>query len=151
MPRVSIIALGLLMALPVIASAPVTAQETGGLRAHNQRDPYATLNAIQANRGCPQSSTSVSIGVNKATQFGSSATQQLSSSGRPMGDCHPLVSTSVMAGANLALGGRSTANQTIDQQAPRGVLSNNLYTRGVNLGFGSQSTANQHLSNQIGR
>lgn len=150
------ITLGLLAAL--YATAPyAAAQERGGVRAYNQPNSFATLDAINANRDCRQPAISVTVGVNKATQFDSSAQQRLGSSGGRGGPggmaewCHPLVSTSVVAGANLALGGRSSAGQTIDQQAPRGVLANNQYTRTYNLSYGPRSIAGQRLSNQIGR
>jgi hypothetical protein len=61
--------------------------------------------------------------------------------------CRPLVSTQVVAGANLALGGGSNAGQSITAQGPRGVLGTTTYTRGYNLGYGTGSTANQRLIN----
>ena len=61
---------------------------------------------IEANRGCPLSSTSVTVGVNKAFATGSSANQQLGTLAGPTGSggCRPLVSTQVAAGVNLGLG-----------------------------------------------
>ena len=56
------------------ATEPATAQERGGLR---QRGPSATLDQIEANRGCPLSNTSVTFGVNRAFGNGSAAQQQL--------------------------------------------------------------------------
>ena len=64
-----------LVLLAVTAALPAAAQESGGLRLHSGAS--ATLNAIDANRGCPLSSTSVTVGVNKAFGTGSSAMQQL--------------------------------------------------------------------------
>jgi hypothetical protein len=147
MRRLSLIALGLLAALPAAA------QDQGGVHMRDpQRNPYAELNMINANRGCPQSSTHVTIGVNKATTFGSSNRQQLTSTNSPgSSGCRPLVSTNVVAGANLALGPHTNAEQTIDAQGPRGLLSTNTFTRGYNIGLGAQSTARQTLSNQSSR
>ena len=45
------------------------------------RDPAATLGQIDANRGCPMSATSVTVGVNKATGNGSAAQQKLTTAG----------------------------------------------------------------------
>ena len=66
-----------LIALSLLAALPAAAQDRGGLR---MRDPTAVLDQIDANRGCPMSATSVTVGVNKATSFGSSAQQQLATS-----------------------------------------------------------------------
>lgn len=143
MLRVSMAAIALLAALPAMA------QDRGGV---HRRDPYATLEQIDANRGCPLSVTGVSVGVNKATGAGSSMQQQLGSSiGGGSSGCHPLVSTQVVAGVNMATGRGANAGQTIDAQGPRGALNTTTFTRGYNFGFGAQSTANQRLFNQIGR
>jgi hypothetical protein len=64
--------------------------------------------------------------------------------------CRPLISTQVVAGANLALGRGSSAGQSIIAHGPSGVLATNTYTRGYNLGYGALSSANQRLSNQTG-
>ena len=141
----------LLMVLASLAALPAAAQDRGGL---SRRDPLATLDLINANRGCPQSATSVTVGVNKATGFGSLASQRLNtitSGGGGAPGCQPLVSTQVVTGANLALGRGSLADQSIAAQGPRGVLSANSFTRGVNISHGALSTANQRLLNQVGR
>ncbi|MEA2739547.1 MAG: hypothetical protein QOH05_2854 [Acetobacteraceae bacterium] len=137
-----------LATLALLAALPAVAQERGGVR---MRDPTAVLSQIDANRGCPMSSTSVTVGVNKTSAFGSSAQQQLNTSGGGSSSCRPLVSTQVVTGANLALGQSSSAGQTINAKGPRGVLATTTYTRGYNVGYGAFSTANQRLSNQTGR
>jgi hypothetical protein len=143
---------GLALALLVLAAAlPAAAQESGGLRARSQ--PLATLDQIEANRGCPLSSTSVTFGVNRAFGTGSSASQQLgtaagSSAG---GGCRPLVSTQVAGGVNLALGRGAQAGQSVAAQGPRGVLASTSFTRGANLSVGAGSVANQRLQNLTGR
>jgi hypothetical protein len=121
------------LALALLATAvalPATAQESGGLRLRD--NPFATLDLIDANRGCPLSSTSVTVGVNKAFATGSSATQQLATiNGRPAtSECRPLVSTQVAVGPNLALGSGSQARQSINVQGQRGVLGTIDLTRG---------------------
>jgi hypothetical protein len=135
--------------LALVAALPAAAQERGGVR---MRDPTAILGQIDANRGCPLSATSVTVGLNKATGTGSSAQQQLATlnGGDPSG-CRPLVSTQVVAGVNLGLGRGSSAGQTITAQGPRGVLATTTYTRGYNLGYGAGSSANQRIFNQTGR
>jgi hypothetical protein len=137
-----------LAAIALLAALPAAAQETGGI---HRRDSTAILDQIDANRGCPLSTTSVTVGVNKATQPGSSSQQQLGSFGGGSSGCHPLVSTQVVAGVNLALGRSSSAGQTIDAQGTRGALSTNTFTRGYNYGVGANSSANQRLVNQTGR
>jgi hypothetical protein len=138
-----------LAAIALLAALPAAAQERGGV---HRRDPTSVLDQIDANRGCQMSATSVTVGVNKATQRGSSSQQQIGSvsGGGPSG-CHPLVSTQVVTGVNMALGRNSTAGQTIEAQGPRGVLSTNTFTRGYNFGVGANSYANQRLINQTGR
>ncbi len=136
------------IALALLAALPAAAQDRGGVQ---MRDPTAVLDLIDANRGCPMSATSVTVGVNKATATGSSAQQQLATAGSGSSGCRPLVSTQVVAGANLALGRGSTAGQSISAQGPRGLLSTNTYTRGYNVGYGALSTANQRILNQTGR
>jgi hypothetical protein len=138
-----------LTVLALLAALPAAAQERGGVR---MRDPTATLNKIEANRGCPMSATSVTVGLNKATGKGASAQQQLATAGGgdPSG-CHPLVSTQVVAGVNMALGRGSSAGQTITAQGPRGTLATTTYTRGYNYGYGAMSSANQRILNQTGR
>jgi hypothetical protein len=138
-----------LAVLALLAALPAAAQERGGV---SLRNPVSELNAIDANRGCPLSATSVTVGVNKATGTGSSALQQLGTfGGSGTSGCRPLVSTQVVTGANLALGNGSTAGQSIAAKGPSGVLATTTFTRGVNIGFGAGSAANQRLFNQTGR
>ena len=131
------------------ATAPATAQERGGFR---PRGPSATLDQIEANRGCPLSNTSVTFGVNRAFGNGSAAQQQLgtlnpgSSSG-----CRPLVTTQVAAGVNLAFGRGSSASQTIEAKGQRGALATNTFSRGFNAAVGARSAASQRILNQVGR
>jgi len=134
--------------LALLAAFPAMAQERGGLAMRNQS---LTLEKIEANQGCPLSATSVTVGVNKATAFGSSAQQQLGTRNGGGSKCRPLVSTQVVAGVNLALGSKSNAGQSVAAQGPRGVLATDVFTRGYNYAYGANSTANQRLSNQIGR
>lgn len=136
-------------AMALLAALPAAAQDRGGMHTNNA---LSELGQIEANQGCPLSSTSVTVGVNKAMGNGSSAQQQLGTFGGsgPSG-CRPLVSTQVVAGANLALGRGSSAGQTINAQGPSGVLATNTYTRGYNLGYGALSSANQRIFNQTGR
>jgi hypothetical protein len=144
MNRATCLAMALLAITPAL---PVAAQESGGLRLRN--NPLATLDLIDANRGCPLSSTSVTVGVNKAFATGSSATQRLGTFGGPTGNggCRPLVNTQVAVGANLALGSGSQAGQSINVQGQRGALATIDFTRGVNIGAGSGSIATQRIQN----
>ena len=143
MLRISFAALTLLTAIPAVA------QDRGGL---HRRDPTAVLDQIEANRGCPMSSTSVTVGLNKTTAARSSAQQSIGTyGGGGSSSCHPLVSTQVVAGVNLALGRGSSAGQTIDARGPSGVLGTTTYTRGYNMGYGAFSSATQRLSNLTGR
>jgi hypothetical protein len=133
--------------LALLAALPASAQETGGM---SLRGPAATLERIgQLQPGCALSQTSVTVGVNRASGSRAQARQGLITAA-PDG-CRPLVSTQVVAGANLALGPGSNADQSIQAYGPRGLLSTNAYTRGYNLAAGSRSTAQQRLLNQIGR
>jgi hypothetical protein len=139
-----------LAALLIAAALPAAAQERGGLSMRNS--PSAELGLIEANQGCPLSSTSVTVGLNKATGMGSSAQQQLATQGGGgSSKCRPLVSTQVVTGVNLALGRGSSAGQTIGATGPGGVLVTNTFTRGYNIGFGSGSSARQRITNQTGR
>jgi hypothetical protein len=141
-----------LVSLSLLAALPAAAQDMGGL--HLSRNSAAELSTIQANSssGCPMSSTSVTVGLNKASGMQSSAQQQLTTMGsRGPAGCHPLVSTQVLAGVNMALGGASKAGQVITAQGPQGLLSTTMYTRGYNFGYGAGSNANQRLTNQTGR
>jgi hypothetical protein len=143
MLRISVAALALLAAVPAVA------QDRGGMRMNN---PYRELDQIRSNQGCPFSTTSVTVGVNKALGTGSLAQQQLGTmTGGGSSGCRPLVSTQVVTGANLALGRGSSAGQSITAQGPSGILATNTYTRGYNLGYGAWSSANQRLFNQTGR
>ena len=137
-----------LTVLAVLAALPAAAQDRGGMRMNNA---MTELGQIQANQGCPMSSTSVTVGVNKATATGSSAQQQLTTLGGGSSGCRPLVSTQVVTGANLALGRGSSAGQAINAQGPSGVLATNTYARGYNSSYGVLSTANQRIFNQPGR
>ena len=135
--------------LALVAALPAAAQERGGV---SMRNPTAVLGQIDANRGCPMSATSVTVGLNRATGTGSSAQQQLATlNGANPSGCHPLVSTQVVTGVNLGLGRGSTAGQTITAQGPRGALATTTYTRGYNLGYGAGSSANQRIFNQTVR
>lgn len=138
----------ILAAMALMAALPAAAQETGGLRMRNQT---SVLDQIESNRGCPLSSTSVTVGINKATSNGSFARQLGATQSGGSTGCQPLVSTRVVAGVNLALGRGSSADQTLQSNGPRGVLATTAYTRGANIGYGAMSTANQRLINQIGR
>ncbi len=140
-----------LVLFAITAALPAAAQERGGL--HLGGNSLATLEQIDANRGCPLSSTSVTVGVNKAFATGSSATQQLGTFAGASGNggCRPLINTQVAAGVNLGLGRGSQAGQSISVQGQRGVLATNSYTRGVNMGVGAGSVAAQRIQNLTGR
>jgi hypothetical protein len=147
-------AISLTLALFAITAAlPAAAQDSGGLSLRG--NPIATLNLIDADtsHGCSLSSTSVTVGVNKAFGTGSSATQRLgtfagSTSNR---GCRPLVSTQVAAGVNLGLGSGSQASQAINVQGQRGALDTINFTRGINIGVGAGSVANQRIQNLSNR
>jgi hypothetical protein len=133
------------------ATGPAAAQERGGL---HPRGPAATLDLIEANRGCPLSVTSATVGVNRAFGNGSVAQQQLGTLNAPgngPGGCRPLVTTQVAAGVNLALGRGSSASQTIEAQGQRGALATNTFSRGFNAAVGARSSASQRILNQVGR
>jgi hypothetical protein len=134
--------------LAVTAALPAMAQESGGLALRG--GPLATLDAIDANRGCPLSSTSMTVGVNKAFGTGSLAAQQLDTAGGN-GRCRPLVTTQVAVGAYLALGSRSQAGQSIAVQGQSGALASVGFTRGVNVGVGAGSVAAQRIQNLTSR
>jgi hypothetical protein len=146
MTRVTSLALVL---LTITAILPAAAQESGGLRLRNNQ--LATLDQIDANasRGCALSSTSVTVGVNKAFGIGSSANQQLGTfaGSAARSGCRPLVSTQVAAGVNLALGSGSQAGQSLNVQGQRGALATTIFTRGVNLSVGGGSVAAQRIQN----
>jgi len=137
-----------LVAALLIAALPAAAQESGGLRPYNS---LSTLAQIDANRGCPMSSTSVNFGVNKAMGAGSLAQQQMGTHSGGGGGCRPLVSTQVVGGVNLALGPNSTAGQSVAAKGPKGVLATTTYTRGANIAYGAGSSASQRLLNLTGR
>jgi hypothetical protein len=134
-----------LFLLAVTAALPAAAQESGGL--HLRGSASATLAAIDANRGCPLSSTSVTVGVNKAFGTGSSAAQQLGTAAGGNARCRPLVTTQVAAGVNLALGSGSQAGQSIAVQGQSGALASYGFTRGINVGAGAGSVASQRIQN----
>ena len=141
-----------LVLLSVTAALPAAAQESGGLHLRGS-NPLATLDVIDANRGCPLSSTSVTVGVNKAFGTGSSAMQRLGTVSGVTGNsgCRPLVSTQVAVGANLALGTGSQAGQSISVTGQRGALDSIAFTRGVNVGIGAGSVAAQRIQNLTSR
>ena len=140
-----------LVLLATTAALPAAAQDSGGLRLRG--NPIATLDLIDANRGCPLSSTSVTVGVNKAFGTGSSATQGLRTVASSTGNsgCRPLVTTQVAVGANLALGAGSQAGQSINVQGQRGALDSISFTRGINIGVGAGSVATQRIQNLTSR
>jgi len=150
MTRTTSLTLALLM---LTALLPAAAQESGGLRLHGgTSNTLATLEKIQANQGCPLSSTSVTVGVNKAFGTGSAANQTLSTSGaKSTSGCRPLVSAQVAVGANLALGGGSQAGQSINVQGQQGLLATDTFTRGYNASVGAGSAATQRIQNITGR
>ena len=90
----------LLTVLALGAAGPALAQDRGGL---HLRGPAATLGQIEANRGCPLSSTTVATGVNRAFAPGLAASQQLGAATTTTG-CRPLVSTQVAAGRPSFIG-----------------------------------------------
>jgi hypothetical protein len=135
-----------LFTLALLAALPAAAQDRGGLQ--TRPNSLALLGQIDANRGCPESATSVTVGLNRTTATGASAQQQLGSFGGGAAGCRPLVSTQVVAGANLALGRGSSAGQSISAQGPAGLLATTTYTRGYNIGYGAGSSASQRLINQ---
>ena len=51
---------------------------------------------------------------------------------------------------NLALGPRSSAQQSIDSSGPRGLLATTNLARGVNIAAGRRSTAGQSILSQTG-
>jgi hypothetical protein len=134
--------------LAITAALPAAAQDRGGLRPRG--NPLATLDQIEANRGCPLSRTSVTVGINRAFAAGSSATQQVGRSSGPAG-CQSLVNTQVVTGVNLALGRGTQADQAISAQGPGGVLATTRFTRGANISAGAGSVATQRLQNLTGR
>jgi hypothetical protein len=142
-----------LVLLATTAALPAAAQDSGGLRLRG--NPIATLDQIEANtsRGCPLSSTSVTVGVNKAFGTGSSAAQGLRTVASSTGNsgCRPLVTTQVAVGANLALGAGSQAGQSINVQGQRGALDSISFTRGINIGVGAGSVATQRIQNLTSR
>ena len=133
-----------LAALALMAALPAMAQDRGGLRPH---DPTAVLDQIEANRGCQLSSTSVSVGINKATSNGAAARQQLTTAGGSNSGCRPLVTTQVAGGINLALGRGSQADQAISVTGQRGALASTTFTRGANISAGAGSAAAQRIQN----
>lgn len=138
----------LMLATAVLVLAlTAAALDFGGVKL---RSPAAVLDRVkQASTGGSRlSSTSVTVGVNRATAAKSRASQQLSTDGS--GGCRPLVGTQVTAGVNLALGRGSQADQSIKAQALRGLLATTSVARGVNYAAGSCSAATQRLLAQMG-
>jgi hypothetical protein len=137
--------------LAITLALPAAAQDRGGLRPRG--NPLATLDQIEANRGCPLSRTSVTVGINRAFAAGSSATQQVGRSSGPAGPagCQSLVNTQVVTGVNLALGRGTQADQAISAQGPGGVLATTRFTRGANISAGGGSVATQRPQNLTGR
>jgi hypothetical protein len=143
MTRITSLALAM---LAITATLPAAAQDRGGLRPRG--NPLATLDQIDANRGCPLSSTNVTFGVNRAFATGSSASQALTTAGSSgKGGCRPLVTTQVAGGFNLALGRGSQADQSVSATGQRGVLASTSFTRGVNISAGGGSAAAQRIQN----
>jgi hypothetical protein len=142
-----------LVLFALTAILPAAAQESGGLGLRGNQ--ATTLQQINANtdRGCALSSTSVTVGVNKAFATGSSATEQLGTFAGAAGKagCRPLVSTQIAVGANLALGRSSQAGQSIDVHGQRGALATTTFTRGVNTSVGAGSVAAQRIQNLTSR
>jgi hypothetical protein len=147
------------LAMALLAGAailPAAAQESGGLRLRGTQaatTQAATLARIDADRGCPLSSTTVTVGINKAFAIGSSATQRIGTVSGPSGNagCRPLVSTQVAVGANLALGRGSQAGQSIAVQGQTGALATTTFTRGVNMAVGAGASAAQRIQNLTSR
>lgn len=133
-------------ALALLAAFPAVAQDLGGIPLSGQE---RLLNTIESRApGCQLSKTNVLIGINRSAATGSQAQQQLASTS---GGCRPLVSTQVVAGANLALGQGSAADQTLVGRAPRGLLGTANFARGVNIAVGGRSAATQGILAQIGQ
>jgi hypothetical protein len=57
----------------------------------------------------------------------------------------------VTAGVNLALGSRSSAEQSIEASGPRGLLATTNLARGVNFAAGSRSQAGQRILSRTGQ
>ena len=92
----------LLAALVLLAAAPASAQEFGGVQAGRFLGLRSGATA-QPSGGCRLSQTNVVFGVNRALGLGSRAGQRVSSVA-PADGCRPLVSTGIVAGVNLGLG-----------------------------------------------
>ena len=137
----------MLAAAVLLLALPAAAQDFGGVRL---RSPEAVLNRVEqvSASGCRLSTTSVTVGVNRAIGTGSRAGQRLGTDGS--GGCRPLVSTQVTAGVNLALGRGSQADQSIDARAPRGLLATTNVAHGVNYAAGTRSAATQRILAQTG-
>jgi hypothetical protein len=121
-----------LVLLATTAALPAAAQDSGGLRLRG--NPIATLDQIEADtsRGCPLSSTSVTVGVNKAFGTGSSATQGLRTVAGSTGNsgCRPLVTTG--GGSRRESRTRSgLASRPVDQRprSARGAGQHQLHPR----------------------
>lgn len=133
-------------ALALLAAIPAAAQEFGGIPLGSQE---RLLQAIDSRSpSCQLSQTNVLIGINRSASTGATAQQQLASGGR---GCRPLVSTQVVAGANLALAPGSAADQSLVGHAPRGLLGTTNFGRGVNIAAGARAVATQGIQAEIGR
>ena len=121
-------------------AGPAGAQERGGLRPAGP----VLLEQIEANRGCPLSTTTVGLAVTRAGP-GQAVRQGQSLAASP--GCRPLVSTQLAAGVNLALGRNSQASQSLAVQAPPGVLATTRLSRGANLALGPGAAATQRILN----
>jgi hypothetical protein len=132
-----------LAALVVFTALPAMAQEFGGVPLGGSGAVLGKIESLAP--GCPLSQTTVAIGVNQTLNTGALAQQRVGSVAGGASGCRPLVSTQVVAGANLAFGAGSGANQTITAQSQRGLLATNSFTRGVNAAVGARSSATQQL------
>ena len=136
----------LLAALALLAAAPASAQEFGGVQAGR----FLGLGSgaqVNPGGGCRLSQTNVVFGVNRALGLGSKAGQRVASVA-PADGCRPLVSTGIVAGVNLGLGLGSAAEQTIEGVTPSGSLATTTFTRGVNIS-GPTAAARQRILNLV--
>lgn len=95
------------------------------------------------------SQTSVTVGVNRAYENGSTARQALATNASSV--CRPLVRNQVTAGVKLASGTRSNAEPSIEARANKGTLATTNVARGVNIAAGRSRTARQPIPGQTGR
>ncbi|MDO9708139.1 hypothetical protein [Paracraurococcus lichenis] len=132
-------------ALALCAALPAAAQDFGGVRL---RGPESVLDKVESfdRSGCRLSTTSVTLGVNKATANDSRARQQVATDGS--GGCRPLVSTQAAVGVNLSIGRRASAEQSVEAVGPAGILATNTLARGVNIAAGARGAASQRVTAQ---